>query len=79
MIGDLAESLQLKHHSVVELVDRAERAGLVVRHTDKVDQRKQRIDLTAKGRRILERLSAIHRDELGRFGAELGDRLADLS
>ena len=28
-IGDVAEHLMLRHHSAVELVDRAERAGLL--------------------------------------------------
>src|SRR5690606_30729116 len=37
VVGDLAEALQLRHHSTVELVDRAERAGLVTRVPDPDD------------------------------------------
>src|SRR3954469_19850568 len=42
-IGDAAESLQLQHHSVVELVDRAVDAGLVTRQVDRNDRRRQRL------------------------------------
>jgi DNA-binding MarR family transcriptional regulator len=65
-IGDLAEHLMLRHHSVVELVDRAERAGLVVRHTDEADQRFVRVWLTELGVRKLTELSDAHLEELGR-------------
>src|SRR6187397_840176 len=37
-VGDVAAHLLLKHHSAVELVDRAERAGLVRRAPDPADQ-----------------------------------------
>src|SRR5947208_2478140 len=46
-IGDLAAALQLRHHSTVELVGRAEAAGLVERHPDPTDQRRHRVTLTA--------------------------------
>jgi DNA-binding MarR family transcriptional regulator len=66
-IGDLASHLLLKHHSTVELVDRAERAGLVRRHTDPDDHRVVRLRLTAKGERRLANLSAAHLAELNRL------------
>ncbi len=66
-IGDLASHLLLKHHSTVELVDRAERAGLVRRHTDPDDHRVVRRRLTAKGERRLANLSAAHLAELNRL------------
>jgi DNA-binding MarR family transcriptional regulator len=69
-IGDLAESLKLQHHSVVELVDRAVTAGLVVRQPDPHDGRVQRIALTPLGGSKLAALSALHREELRRFRAE---------
>jgi DNA-binding MarR family transcriptional regulator len=78
VIGDLAEALQLRHHSVVELVDRADTAGLVRRSTDPVDQRRQRVELTAAGRDVLEELSVVHRDELRRFRSEMFDVLREL-
>ena len=77
-IGDAAQSLQLQHHSVVELVDRAVDAGLVTRNVDRSDRRRQRLALTAKGARTLARLSAAHREELRRFRDEMTEVLRKL-
>jgi DNA-binding MarR family transcriptional regulator len=78
VVGDLATALQLRHHSAVELVDRAERAGLVVRTPDPHDLRRQHVALTSTGRHLLEELSVAHRDELRRFRTQMVDLLADL-
>lgn len=72
-IGDLAEHLLLQHHSAVQLVDRAETAGLLVRSRDPDDHRRVHVALTAGGNRILESLSAEHLEELGRVGLSLGE------
>jgi DNA-binding MarR family transcriptional regulator len=77
-IADVAELLQLQHHSTVELVDRAVAAGLVVRRADADDGRRQRLDVTRHGLTLLEHLSAAHRDELRRFRATMHDLLAEL-
>ena len=77
-ITDVAELLQLQHHSVVELVDRAVEAGLISRRPDPHDRRRQRLSLTAKGGRKLARLSAVHRDELRRFRDEMTEVLHEL-
>lgn len=77
-IGDAAELLQLQHHSVVELVDRAVDAGLVARRVDRIDRRRQRLALTAKGARTLAHLSAAHREELRRFRDEMTEVLRKL-
>ncbi|WP_254900513.1 MarR family winged helix-turn-helix transcriptional regulator [Rhodococcus sp. 1168] len=65
---ELAERLQLRHHSVVELVDRAQKQGLVRRAADPSDARTVRVELTSDGEMTLVRLSAMHRDELQRLG-----------
>ena len=52
MIGELAERLSLRHHSVVGLVDRLSARALVRRHRDSVDRRRVLIELTAKGRSV---------------------------
>jgi DNA-binding MarR family transcriptional regulator len=75
-IGDVAEHLLLRHHSAVELVDRAEQAGLVERVVDGDDRRIVRLDLTDKGRGILDRLTAAHVEELARLAPVIA-RLAD--
>jgi DNA-binding MarR family transcriptional regulator len=59
----------LRHNSTVELVDRAERAGLVRRHTDERDLRRSIIKLTPPGEQLLRAMVAEHVQEL--------DRLAD--
>jgi DNA-binding MarR family transcriptional regulator len=70
-IGDVAESLLLRHHSAVGLVDRAENAGLVRRAADPDDQRVVRLRLTALGGRRLRQLSARHLEELARLRPQL--------
>lgn len=66
-ISDLAEFLQERHNAVVELVNRAAQAGLVRRETLASDRRVVRVELTARGRSILLKLSALHRKELERI------------
>jgi DNA-binding MarR family transcriptional regulator len=68
-IGDVADHLLLRHHSVVGLVDRAERAGLVERRVDADDHRLVRLRLTASGSRRLAALAAAHLDELNRLAS----------
>ncbi|MGH3776412.1 MAG: MarR family winged helix-turn-helix transcriptional regulator [Pseudonocardiaceae bacterium] len=70
-VRELADRLQLRHHSVVELVNRAQGQGLVERAADPSDGRAVRVLLTKAGARILVRLGALHRDELRRMGAVL--------
>ncbi len=66
-IGDLAERLNLKSHSVVGLVDRLASKGLLRRQVDRADRRKVRIGLTRKSQALLAGLSLAHRDELRRL------------
>ena len=71
-VGELAERLQAKHHGVVALVTRCERAGLVARHASVDDRRRVLVRLTPRGERELERLARLHRNEL----LEIQDRLS---
>ena len=77
-IGEMAYALQLRHHSTVELIDRAVEAGLVARETDTDDRRRQRLSLTREGSRVLASLSETHREELRRFREEMADLLREL-
>jgi DNA-binding MarR family transcriptional regulator len=70
-VRELADRLQLRHHSVVELVNRAQGQGLVERVPHPDDARAVRVQLTADGEQILARLSALHRDELRRMESTL--------
>jgi DNA-binding MarR family transcriptional regulator len=67
----LAARLMLKHHSVVGLVDRLEKAGLVIRLSDPEDARRVVLRLTRRGEETLRRLSLIHREELQVSGPRL--------
>jgi DNA-binding MarR family transcriptional regulator len=70
-IGDAASYLLLRHHSAVELTDRAQAAGLLERHADPDDNRAVRLRLTSLGAKRLERLTAANLEELARLGSEL--------
>jgi len=63
-IGELAERLQIQHHSAVELIDRLEQRGLVRRERSQRDRRQVYVRLTPDGERLLEELSAFHWQEL---------------
>jgi len=63
-VGDLAGYLLLRPHSTVELVDRAEAAGLVERTPDGDDGRVVRVRLTSEGDRILQKLTRAHLNRL---------------
>ncbi len=67
-IGELAERLQIKHNSAVGLVDRLVLRHLMVRHPASSDRRQVYVSLTPRGARVLERLTAMHREELRRVG-----------
>lgn len=70
-IREVAEYLLVRHHSAVELVDRAVAAGLVERTQDGDDGRVVRLRLSAEGAERLARLSALHLEELRRFEPHL--------
>jgi DNA-binding MarR family transcriptional regulator len=70
-ISELAEFLQEHHNSVVELVGRAERAGLVRKENDPRDRRYVFVSLTPKGEVVLSKLSKLHKNEIERLRAGL--------
>lgn len=70
-IGEVADYLLLRHHSAVELIDRAESAGLVKRSRSESDHRMVHLSLTKKGEARLEALSALHLEELERLAFDI--------
>jgi DNA-binding MarR family transcriptional regulator len=78
-IGELAERLQIKHHSAVELAGRLVANRLAAREPDVADRRQVYLALTPHGEAVLEQLAAAHRQELRRMGPELRALLARLS
>lgn len=63
-ISDLAERLQIQHHSTVELVDRLAARGLVSRALGEDDRREVYVQLSPRGEHILNGLTLHHKNEL---------------
>lgn len=70
-IGDLAERLQIQHHSAVELASRLEEKQIIQRSRGDQDRREVYVRLTARGERLLRELTLHHRDELRSAGPAL--------
>jgi len=70
-VSEVAERLQIQHHSTVELIDRMVDKNLLERSRDENDQRKVIIHLTPYGEEVLHKLSLLHRTELRSSGPEL--------
>ncbi len=73
-IGDAASELHIRHHSAVELAQRAEAAGLIERRRDTADHRQIHLQLTPLGE---AQLTALTRQHLPRIRA-LADVLDDV-
>jgi DNA-binding MarR family transcriptional regulator len=74
-----AQRLGLRHNSVVELVDRSEREGLLERTADMEDRRRAVLRVTRKSKRILGRLSGDHARELNDLAPRLAKSLKQIS
>jgi DNA-binding MarR family transcriptional regulator len=70
-IGYAAERLGLRHNTVVELCNRCEEAGLIVRRQAEVDRRAVLLELSPRGRKELEALSIDHARELNERAPQL--------
>ncbi len=74
-ISDLAERLQIRHHSAVGLVDRLAAHDFVRRESSSEDRRQVHVMLSPKGLEVLESLSKTHKEELRRIGPHLRELL----
>ena len=70
-ISELAERMQIRHHSAVGLVDRLAAQGYLRREQSHEDRRQVFVALSPKGEQVLEQLSALHKQELQRMLPEL--------
>lgn len=68
-ISELAEFLQEKNNSVVGLVERAMQSGLVRRRNATSDRRLVMVSLTPRGKKILSKLTLLHKEEIKRVRA----------
>lgn len=80
--GTLVEALGMTKGAVSKLLDRLEQKQLVRRRPDAEDGRVQRVALTAAGRRLVPRLSALADENdahfFGRLAPQTRDQLAQL-
>jgi DNA-binding MarR family transcriptional regulator len=63
-IGEVADYLVLRHHSAVELVNRAVKEGLVQRDPDPSSKSVVRVTVTAAGAAKLDALAEAHVEEI---------------
>jgi len=77
-VGELAERLQIRHHSAVGLTDRLASSDLVKRKPDTSDRRQVYLALTARGEAMLEKLSAAHKEQLRRLAPQIESLLQRL-
>jgi DNA-binding MarR family transcriptional regulator len=70
-VSELAERLQLRHHSAVGLIDRLVEEKLVMREPSKTDRRQVLIRLAPKGEKVLGKLSFAHSQQLKGMGSEI--------
>jgi len=77
-VSNLAERLVLKHHSVVELIDRMEAHGYVRRSRSREDRRSVLVSLLPRGEKLLEQVAQHRVGELRASGAALASAIAAL-
>jgi DNA-binding MarR family transcriptional regulator len=77
-IGELAERLHIAAHTAVGLADRLEAARFARRTSADDDRRQVYLTLTAQGRARLQKLAAIHQQELQTSGPALVRELSRL-
>ncbi len=74
-IGELAERLQIRPNTAVELAARLGQEGLLQRETSAEDKRAVHLRLTPEGLEKLRLLSSAHQNELARIGPVLARAL----
>jgi DNA-binding MarR family transcriptional regulator len=70
-IGEVAQRLQIQHHSTVELVDRLARRGLIKRRRSESDRREVFLELSARGDKLLQEMALRHWAEYRELAPDL--------
>jgi DNA-binding MarR family transcriptional regulator len=74
-VGDLAEKLQIRHHSAVELLNRLLARGFALKKRNAKDRRAVSITLTKRGEKLLLKLTQTHKLEL----KDMAERMSELA
>jgi DNA-binding MarR family transcriptional regulator len=77
-ITAVSERLGIRHHSAVELVNRAVAHGSVAKHHNADDAREVLLELTPQGEQLLQKLSVLHWQELQNSGPTLAQALGNI-
>lgn len=77
-VSTLADRLALKHHSVVELIDRLEAHGYVRRNRSREDRRSVLVSLLPRGEKMLEQVAQHRISELRATGTALVEAISSL-
>jgi DNA-binding MarR family transcriptional regulator len=78
-IRELADQLQVRHHSTVGIVHQLVSSGALVREVSPQDRRKILLSLTETGEQIIERLAPLHSEELSRLSPQIIETLQRLN
>jgi DNA-binding MarR family transcriptional regulator len=78
IVGDLADALQVRHHTAVEIIDRMERMGLVSRAVAPHGRRRVHVTLTETGERALDQLTEANWLEFHTLHDAVGELLRQL-
>jgi len=78
-IGELAERLQIQHHSVVGLTNRLASLKLARKVRSQEDRRLVCLQLLPRGEATFADLSAAHREQLRRMGPEMKSVISKLA
>ena len=70
-VHEIAQRLQIRHHSAVELTNRLTRCGFIQKRRDHSDGRRVLLVITPRGEAVLRKLSLIHRAQLESAGRDL--------
>lgn len=74
-IRELANRMQIQHHSAVELINRLEAGGYVRRERGLDDRREVLLALTPKGEKVLAELAIHHHEQLQEAAPRLVEAL----
>jgi DNA-binding MarR family transcriptional regulator len=77
-ISVLAERLSLRHHTMVELIDRMVERQMLRRQRSPNDARAVLVSLRPKAERLLRRLSVMHQRQLQTVGPKLIEALQNV-